>query len=772
MSRFTLAITRYISYEGSMHIREQATSNEIISSDTYLKLQLNDSVDIREYEIPMNLSSVYSKDGVGPFHKTFHKKIRFKEHVLDIKSEDYIPNAKDSLIANPKEKPVLSLVLAGQEGRITSYFESGDIKNLGGTLFCFNRNDAGMVQIFSDGTNLKIYSPFEGEYMTMATQAKGKVYADSLQDLVPRSLYQLNNTRFVIPDFPKGGHIEYYSGSKKEDLPNVVKLNISSGKDSRSLYIKGGGSLFGQHSNIPEFNPDSIGVRFNIAPDHAEKFGGLLVQDFQGRVKPINTMALEVLRKVYGKDKIYGLDANQFFIAVHSDLSAWLNAPIIKVGKKGGKELNDLVKANEAGYTTMINLIDISKPDGGYILGDLQRKAFAKDPSRRSEYDKEIIKLDERFQILNGIPTGTYLRIIPIKNDLNNTWTSWMTADTKIDSTASDFFKKYFSAVGYGLKTGKWNKADLAVKSISDYQKNWGGIMLLLSFAELFSNSTIIKWLIRIFLGLGLITFVLHAVGLGVRWYISGHAPWSNGYEAVIFISWIGVLAGLLLYRNRNSFIPTTGFLVAVIMMGFAHGGSLLDPQITPLVPVLKSYWLLIHVAIITSSYGFFGLGFVLSIITLVMFILQAFNKNPRIDHSIKELGTVNEMTLTIGVFALTIGTFLGGIWANESWGRYWSWDPKETWAFISVIVYAFVLHMRLIPGLRGRLSFSIGSLWAFSSIVFTYIGVNYFLSGLHSYATGDPIQIPIWVHLSVLLLLLLCVTAGAANYVTKKSSK
>ena len=115
-----------------------------------------------------------------------------------------------------------------------------------------------------------------------------------------------------------------------------------------------------------------------------------------------------------------------------------------------------------------------------------------------------------------------------------------------------------------------------------------------------------------------------------------------------------------------------------------------------------------------------------------------------------KELTIVSEMSLTIGLFALTVGNFLGGIWANESWGRYWSWDPKETWAFISIIVYAFVLHMRLVPGLRGRYAFHLMTMFAFCSMVMTYFGVNYYLSGLHSYAAGDPIPVPAWVYISI----------------------
>ena len=275
-----------------------------------------------------------------------------------------------------------------------------------------------------------------------------------------------------------------------------------------------------------------------------------------------------------------------------------------------------------------------------------------------------------------------------------------------------------------------------------------------------------IRMLTKTMLGIMVVALAIQATALGVRWYLSGHAPWSNGYEAIIFISGIGVLSGLLLYKNRNAFIPAAGALVAMIMMGFAHGGSMLDPQITPLEPVLKSYWLMVHVGIITSSYGFFGLSAVLSAISLILFGAKPSKK---IEHSIKEMTIVNEMALTIGIFALTVGTFLGGMWANESWGRYWSWDPKETWAFISIIFYAVVLHLRLVPKLRGKLTFNIVSLWAIWSVIFTYFGVNYYLAGLHSYAAGDPMPVPAWIYITAAGMLILSLTAYIRNKGSKK---
>ena len=265
--------------------------------------------------------------------------------------------------------------------------------------------------------------------------------------------------------------------------------------------------------------------------------------------------------------------------------------------------------------------------------------------------------------------------------------------------------------------------------------------------------------IIKALIIIGSVGYFLQFLGLAGRWYISGHAPWSNGYEAIVFISWVGITAGLVLYKNSNTLIPAAGFMVAVLMMGFAHGGSALDPQITPLVPVLKSYWLIIHVAIIVSSYGFFGLSMIIAVISLLFYIITN-RANFKIHDSttIRELTIVSEMSLTIGLYALTIGTFMGGIWANESWGRYWSWDPKETWAFVSVMVYAFVLHMRLVPGLRGRWAFHVAALFAICSVFMTYFGVNYYLTGLHSYATGDPIPVPIWVYLSLATMFIISV--------------
>ncbi len=187
---------------------------------------------------------------------------------------------------------------------------------------------------------------------------------------------------------------------------------------------------------------------------------------------------------------------------------------------------------------------------------------------------------------------------------------------------------------------------------------------------------------------------------------------------------------------------------------------SFMDPEITNLVPVLKSYWLTLHVSVITGSYGFLGLGAILGIISMILVSLSDDKNVERISVTLDELTVINYKTLTLGLYLLTIGTFLGAIWANESWGRYWGWDPKETWSLITIIVYSFVIHSRMIPGMKDIYTFNLLSLFAFSSVLMTYFGVNYYLSGLHSYAAGDSVPVPVFVYVAVIVLVTLAVFA------------
>ena len=571
-------------------------------------------------------------------------------------------------------------------------------------------------------------------------------------------------------------------------------------------------SIGASTSKMRQISADEIISRNKISKEHADKFGHLLVQNFEGRIVPMNTQALDVLRKLYKSDSFKGsdgksLDANQWFLSVNTDTESWTMVPLIKI-INGGSLLKKKAKANEDGYTSLLNLFPMDPKTGmlHYILEEDYNAAFNKKPAEQTKYDLAVIDLNDRVQAFNEFFSGQFLRIVPVKNDPNHRWNSWLDANFEPDDESQKVMGPYFFSVLEAKQSGNWAKADAELKKLEEFQQKWGknvvpskskvelevfmnklnlnfkllifytligGLLLILGFAELFKPNKILNKIIKILIYVGIIGYLSHFFGLVSRWIISGHAPWSNGYEAIIFISWVGISAGLAFYFNSgfvstkgikeffksllnsnvrsNALIPAAGFMVAVIMMGFAHGGSALDPQITPLVPVLKSYWLIVHVAIITSSYGFLALSMIIAVIILFFYIVSGKNLY-KIHHdtTVKELTIVSEMSLTIGLFTLVVGNFLGGIWANESWGRYWSWDPKETWAFISVMVYAFVLHMRLVPGLRGRWAFNVAAMFAICSVVMTYFGVNYYLSGLHSYAAGDPVPVPAWVYIGL----------------------
>lgn len=237
---------------------------------------------------------------------------------------------------------------------------------------------------------------------------------------------------------------------------------------------------------------------------------------------------------------------------------------------------------------------------------------------------------------------------------------------------------------------------------------------------------------------------LLHILGLGLRWYIGEHAPWSNAYESMLYISFISSICGAFIFKKSYLAISASSFLAGISL--FVANLGFMNPQIGNLVPVLKSYWLNIHVSIITASYGFLSLCFILGLISLLLIIV----KNKKLVSTINAITAINEMSMILGLMLLTIGNFLGGIWANESWGRYWGWDPKETWALVSIGVYAIVIHLRFITKNNYQYIFNVASVLAFFSILMTYFGVNYYLDGLHSYAAGDPLPIPTFLYYMV----------------------
>ncbi len=524
---------------------------------------------------------------------------------------------------------------------------------------------------------------------------------------------------------------------------------------------------------------------------HAGRYGHLALQDMQGRMKPVNTLSLEILSKISGKTSILGLSSDQVMLGMITKPNLYQEVAMIKIGHP--KIALKLGLGENAKYAKFSDFF--IKEKNGYKIYQEVSEASRKKPLEQSQYDKELIKIDERVNIAYMVYTGSLLSIYPIPNDKNNKWLSPVDSIETLPGKEGEIVRlitmSYFQSIEEGIKTGSWSKADEALDTIEKYQKFYGGevipseshiemeirynnlglfdrlvwlylllgiILLLFSFAHILKPSFDISLAMRIAWILLIGGFAIHIIGLGMRWYISDHAPWSNAYESIVFIAASTVAAGLLLAKD-SPFALAGAALLAGITMSVAHM-NFINPEITNLVPVLKSYWLMIHVATIISGDGFLGLGSILSLFVLILFILRKEGQE-NIDRSIGELSSLAEMSLIIGLILMTVGNFLGGVWANESWGRYWGWDPKETWAAVTILIYATVLHLRFIPALKSTYIFNVASVWAYSSVLMTYFGVNYYLSGLHSYAAGDPIPFPMWAWYSIAGLLILTALAA-----------
>ncbi|QCX41103.1 cytochrome C biogenesis protein [Aureibaculum algae] len=543
-----------------------------------------------------------------------------------------------------------------------------------------------------------------------------------------------------------------------------------------------------------------------INKQHSELFGRIMVQDLDGRIKPVNTLASEFLRKIYGKTKFtyrtnereISLDANQAFLTMHVSPGAWQQIPIIKIDRKKGGNFFSPLKITDDGYISFDNLIN---PDGDYVFSKKVEEANAKKPAEHNEFDKEILKVDERFNILFNIFSGNYLRIFPNSLDKNDTWFSYNHHFNDFPAEDGRFVKTIIPSYFNDLASGKWADATEKLSYINTYQTTlgkdiipssqkveaelwynqmnlnfWlfivffilGFLLLILALTKIFVQNKFIEILWNGFVIMSLISFLVFTGNIILRWYIAEHPPWSNGYEMMVFVSWVLMLCGLLTFRKSDFALPlATLFSGSLLFVSYLDW---LNPEITNLMPVLKSsFWLKVHVATIVSSYAPLALSAILGFMVLVLMIIRTDKTKKAIDLRIKELSYINETSMTIGLFVLSVGTFLGGVWANESWGRYWAWDPKETWALISIIVYAIVLHLRFIPALNNRYTLNMTSVFAFSSIIMTSYGVNYYLSGLHSYAAGDPLPIPKFIYVLVVVVVLVSIFAFIRDRKFKK---
>jgi len=536
---------------------------------------------------------------------------------------------------------------------------------------------------------------------------------------------------------------------------------------------------------------DSILNKRKASEAHAAKFGRLIIQDAGGRMKPINTFSSELLRKVSHQNSYNGMNPDQVLLSMTKEGNVWIQVPMIYI--KGG---NDSIRKiigidSKAKYASFISFFDDL---GNYKLTKYLDAAYK--AANPNQFEKDFIETDKKINLMDDALSGSILKIFPIPNDANNKWISYPElghAGFKgmAATYTQNILQLYFSALEQASVSNDYKQADGLLESINGFQKKYGSkvrpseekitseifynkydvfqklpywymfaaiLMLLFTILKIFKGRKVLNVLVNtmhIIIGL---LFALHTLALIARWYISGHAPWSNAYESIIYVAWATMFFGLAFDIKSKLTVASSAFVASMILT--AAYMNWIDPEIANLQPVLNSYWLMIHVAIIVASYGPFALGMILGIVSLLLILFTTANNKEKMKLNIKEITYINEMALTIGLIMLSIGNFLGGQWANESWGRYWGWDPKETWALISIMVYAFVIHSRFVPSLRGKWVFNLMSVFAFLSILFTYFGVNFHLVGLHSYASGEAHSLNwIWYSLGTITLF------GAVTY-------
>ena len=468
----------------------------------------------------------------------------------------------------------------------------------------------------------------------------------------------------------------------------------------------------------------------DVPKEHCKKFSRLLVQDSNGRITPVYSLEFELMHALGHPEKRLNLSLEQL---------GW----------------------------------------GLFFTPERFPQSTLLEDQNRDE---------KSIQLIGEAAGRKLLRIFPIPGDSTNRWT---TDEEALHGTDSSHVKSFMARYLQSIQKRDWESADRGLEDLKLLQQRNGGravpsetkanleicyfklniferlhwiliiagaIFTVLALLDPLSQKKKFKLLRRLSCALLILGFLSMTFGLGLRWVASSHAPWSNKYESMIFIAWAVMFAGVLFSRFSRIPAALAGILSGLVLL-FAQSASI-DPKITNLPPVLKSKWLIIHVFVIIAGYGFFAVGVMLAVFNLALLASLNQKNKMRLSLTITPLSLIHEQILMMGLLAVMIGNIFGSVWANESWGRYWGWDSKETWTLIIILVYSAILHARLIRSVHYLYWINVFSLWTFGTILMTYLGVNVYLTGMHSYAQGQAGRIPIGLPIGLAILLALSVIA------------
>ncbi len=494
-----------------------------------------------------------------------------------------------------------------------------------------------------------------------------------------------------------------------------------------------------------------------LPKETAEKFGELHIL-YNDRICPVQTFALDFCKKIYGARSYQGLTAEQVLSGWVFYGNTWANEPFIKI--KSGEMKTAMNLPDYASLNTFFN-----REMGGYTIGQYVQEYYN---GQQDKFHQQAADIDGKIQIIMELREGISLKVLPytftknVKATKDHSFikagtTTWFSPVDKLPQAVEHqhalYIRNVFSLLNGDVKAGNTSRVNEFFVKMKKYQEVSSGnslptatqykaerinnafpfatilfmANLTLGFIALFytiyrmtkkKEIKVLNIALPILLG---VSFLALTFGLALRWIISGNIPMSNGYESMLTVAWFVMLISILM-QLRIRIVMVFGFLISGFFLLVSHINQM-DPAIGQMMPVLNSPLLSIHVSIIMMSYALLSLTFICGIMGICLR-----------SHG-EELQALSRIFLYPALTTMGFGIFIGAIWANVSWGNYWSWDSKETWALITFMIYAVVVHTQSLPVFRKPLVYHIYITLAFMSIAMTYFGVNYFLTGMHSYA-------------------------------------
>lgn len=777
-------LTRFYGFEGSMTLKEGVIVDKVNSKVAYLSIEKVNTHESFFYPLYLNTLGNNHLQWIFPFASS-------RLHVtLEKVDFDAFPKSLSLSLMNEKQTQIV--VLKGN---------GFNTKGIGQVI------NHGNEELFLEWGSKEILLPFQIRLKQLnVSKYPGSQSPSMIQaslDLFENGLVQEKNIAVNQP-ITHGKFIFFISAYDLDENGFRLLVNYDPGKKwiytSYILFFLGMiATLLSPNSRVRELfrgiSMKTIGILCLVAfssdlrasppllnETFANTFSSIIVQGNDGRMKPLDTVNQMIFNKIVGTDELLKTNYNQVVLGMSFYPLQWQQTPMFALKHSSFQEILHVKEP----YVCFLDFFD---SDGNYLLREALDMALAKDEFQRGVYEKELIKLDERINIAYLVYTGKVLKLFPKINDKNHRWFDPNSAmDQLIDQRQiiGDLLTRNQIAMTQGLSNDDWSSAYRVVNDIKAYQyeisaailpsalkikvelfyNKWqlfeklyplyllvGSIFLLFSISSLVFHRVQKNTFDRIFLNISKVLFFIHTCALLLRWYISGYAPWSNAYEGMLYIAWCMVGVGIFFSRYLILTVPIT-LLFSGICLFVAHL-SWMEPMITPLVPSLQSHWLVIHVAVISASYGFLGLSCLLGI--MILMLLMATYLKIYIKKQFSVFLKLNEISIIFGLFLLVLGTCLGSVWANETWGRYWGWDVKEVWSLITICLYGGLLHYKFSSRVFSSYLFTVLSICFYGAVIMTYFGVNYYLSGLHSYGMVKMVEFPkVLIYGLVLLFVLI----------------